>query len=225
MNSYTSKKRASSVIVQSKYFKGRSNDEKDDLTNCNTTGSSIILHDSIHDNANTKRTKTMSTKTFDNENIDTKQKRTNSFQPLFHEEIPVHTLILGTHPSIKSLSENQYFGHPMNAFWWIAGDCLGFRRADGISKSNGKPYKFTADLRYGMECILSYDEQVETLLSKGFALWDVVANCERKGSLDADIKYEKPNDIRGFCKKHKTIKRELFVVLASSSVIHFYICH
>jgi G:T/U-mismatch repair DNA glycosylase len=27
--------------------------------------------------------------------------------------IEAHTLILGTHPSIKSLSESQYYGHTM----------------------------------------------------------------------------------------------------------------
>jgi len=48
---------------------------------------------------------------------------------------------------------------------------------------------------------------VETLLRYGFALWDVVASCNRKGSLDADIKEERPNDIVGFCKANPSIKR------------------
>jgi N-glycosylase/DNA lyase len=37
------------------------------------------------------------------------------------------------------------------------------------------------------------------MVSKGFALWDIVAECERKGSLDADIKEEVANSIREFC--------------------------
>jgi hypothetical protein len=36
-----------------------------------------------------------------------------NFTSLQDKNIEAHTLILGTHPSIKSLSENQYYGHPM----------------------------------------------------------------------------------------------------------------
>ncbi len=67
--------------------------------------------------------------------------RTQSFGAQWHgifvpdTSVKVHTLLLGTHPSITSLSKVQYFGHPMNAFWWIAGDCMGFRRASAISPS------------------------------------------------------------------------------------------
>lgn len=45
--------------------------------------------------------------------------RTQSFQPLSHlslnpeSDMKIHTLILGTHPSITSLAENKYFGHPL----------------------------------------------------------------------------------------------------------------
>jgi hypothetical protein len=37
-----------------------------------------------------------------------------------------------------------------------------------------------------------------------------VGSCERKGSLDQDIKNEVPNDIIGFCKRHPTIQRIVF---------------
>ena len=46
---------------------------------------------------------------------------------------PVHTLILGTHPSIASLDRDEMYGHPQNAFWYLAGDALGFRRAAAVS--------------------------------------------------------------------------------------------
>eukprot|EP00978_Attheya_sp_CCMP212_P027544 scaffold92310_cov59-Attheya_sp.AAC.1 len=47
--------------------------------------------------------------------------RTSSFEPLWtgslfpdSDKTPrVHTLIVGTHPSIASLAQEQYFGHPM----------------------------------------------------------------------------------------------------------------
>jgi hypothetical protein len=36
-----------------------------------------------------------------------------NFPSLMNKNIEMHTLILGTHPSIKSLAESQYFGNPM----------------------------------------------------------------------------------------------------------------
>jgi len=146
--------------------------------------------------------------------------RTQSFAPLSHltfnpnSSLEIHTLILGTHPSITSLAESQYFGHPMNAFWWIAGDNLGFRRASGVSPSSGKPYQLAKDLLYSEEHIIPYEEQIRLFTSHGFALWDICRSCERKGSLDMDIKKEEPNQIREFCKEHPSIKR---IVLANGT--------
>ena len=58
-----------------------------------------------------------SSKRFVTQNITVE--RTESFQPVTHRsfhpdsKVQIHTLLLGTHPSIKSLEESQYFGHPM----------------------------------------------------------------------------------------------------------------
>lgn len=82
------------------------------------------------------------------------------------------------------------------------------------TKTNGEPYKFTSELRFGTDSIIPYEQQVSTLTSHGFALWDVVQSCQRKGSLDADIQNETPNDIWGFCQQHPTIQR---IVLANGS--------
>jgi len=154
-----------------------------------------------------------------------------------------HTLILGTHPSVKSLGKQQYYGHPMkyvyayralpclvqvifpanqmltpsrrfticSAFWWIAGDCLGFRRGEAVGAS-GRPYMFASQLRHGAEKIIEYEQQITELVSRGFAVWDVVKSCERKGSLDQNIKKEIPNDIPGFVAAHPSICR---IVLAN----------
>jgi hypoxanthine-DNA glycosylase len=100
----------------------------------------------------------------------------------------------------------------LSAFWWIAGDCLGFRRQSGISSSTGKPYKFASSLRYGVELIKTYEEQKEIFCTNGFAMWDVIQSCKREGSLDQDIKEDLPNDIRSFCKDHPFIRR---IVLAN----------
>jgi N-glycosylase/DNA lyase len=139
-----------------------------------------------------------------------KVERTHSFEPAWWGNIlkdknddeypPVHTLILGTHPSIASLSKNEMFGHPLNAFWYLAGDSLGFRRSAAVSPTTGKPYVYFHDhLRYDNEHILEYSQQLERLVSKGFAMWDIVAECEREGSLDQDIEQEVANPIREFC--------------------------
>jgi len=144
---------------------------------------------------------------------------TTSFGPLCHarfvedgiEPVKVHTLILGTHPSIKSFEEEQYFGHPLNAFWWIAGDCLGFRRATGISPSTGKQYELTKFIRHGEDRIIPYGEQTKELVKNGFALWDIVSQCERPGSLDQDIKNAKPNNLREFAQEHYGTLRRIVI--------------
>jgi double-stranded uracil-DNA glycosylase len=134
----------------------------------------------------------------------------NFEQTMNNDPVQPHTLILGTHPSVASLSGNEYYAHPQNAFWWIAGDCLGFRRNTGISPK-GVPYQITVELRQAHhQNILPYRNQLATLVSHGFALWDVVASCERPGSLDSDIKDEIPNDVVSFCRAHPSIRRIVF---------------
>lgn len=158
--------------------------------------------------------------------------RTKSFGALYAERIlpigskvvqPPHTLILGTHPSIASLSQQQYYGHPMNAFWYIVGDCLGFRRNDAVSASTGKPYKFASSLRYGNDRILSYEKQIECFVSHGFAVWDIVQECERQGSLDQNIREEIPNDVPAFCRMYPTIRR--IVIANGGTGSKFFVRH
>jgi G:T/U-mismatch repair DNA glycosylase len=55
---------------------------------------------------------------------------------------------------------------------------------------------------------------LKTFTSNGFALWDVLESCERKGSLDTAIQKEIPNNIREFCNEHPSIKR---IVMANGS--------
>ena len=125
--------------------------------------------------------------------------------------IKIHTLILGTHPSVKSLDEHKYYANPLNAFWWIAGDCLGFRRDTGVSNSTQKPYALTKDLYYKRsQDIIPYEKQLETMCNKGFAIWDLIKSCERKGSLDVNIKKPEINDIKAFCDAHPSIRRICF---------------
>jgi len=85
----------------------------------------------------------------------------SSFAPLLNESTEI--LILGSMPGVASLKASQYYAHPRNAFWPLLADLLEF------------------DLRAG------YDERVLALRERGVGLWDVLASCERPGSLDQAI--------------------------------------
>lgn len=104
-----------------------------------------------------------------------------SFKPRADKSSRV--LILGSMPGVKSLEKQEYYAHPQNRFWKVMGElCSEPSLAD-----------------------FPYEKRVETLLENGFALWDVISKCRREGSLDSDIKDEKPNDIRGLLKKYPNI--------------------
>ena len=66
-------------------------------------------------------------------------------------------------PGEASLAAAQYYAHPRNAFWPIMGALFGA----------------------GPE--LPYRERLQRLEVVGVALWDVIAACERAGSLDSAI--------------------------------------
>ncbi len=70
-------------------------------------------------------------------------------------------LILGSLPGQRSLQAAQYYAHPQNAFWRIMQEVTG---AGG-----------------------TYEQRCERLIANGIALWDVLAESVRPGSMDADI--------------------------------------
>ena len=80
-------------------------------------------------------------------------------------------LLLGSFPGAASLAAQQYYAHPRNQFWKLVGALVG------------------EDL-YG----LPYDERLPRLLAHRFGLWDVLAACEREGSLDSAIRKPAAND-------------------------------
>ena len=83
-------------------------------------------------------------------------------------------LILGSFPSVSSLTVQQYYAHPRNQFWPLV-------------------YKIYGDLPINTGAV-SYQINSEWLLSKGVGLWDVYAACEREGSLDQHIRQPRLND-------------------------------
>jgi hypoxanthine-DNA glycosylase len=86
-----------------------------------------------------------------------------------------HTLILGSFPGVASLDVAQYYAHPRNQFWRLVGAVIGEPLSD-----------------------LLYEERIGRLLAHGIGLWDVLAACEREGSLDAAIRHASPNDFASF---------------------------
>jgi hypoxanthine-DNA glycosylase len=81
-------------------------------------------------------------------------------------------LILGSLPGDASLALAQYYGHPRNAFWRL------------LERVLDTPL-----------VALPYEERLATLLARGVGLWDVIAQAQRRGSLDADIQDPTANDL------------------------------
>jgi double-stranded uracil-DNA glycosylase len=99
-----------------------------------------------------------------------------------------HTLILGSMPGERSLQEQRYYAYPQNSFWPIMARICGFPADD------------------------AYHARLEGLKQAGFALWDVLQQCTREGSLDSAIsrRTEVPNDILGLLEAKRTIDRICF---------------
>jgi G:T/U-mismatch repair DNA glycosylase len=125
------------------------------------------------------------------------------------DSVEVHTLILGTQPSDVSLEGNRYYDTHTNALWHIVGDALGWRRGWLDSKGRGPAPSITRSLLHE-ETVESYDEALRRLTSRGYALWDVLKQSERAGSLDGDIKNAQPADVRALVERHPSISRICF---------------
>ncbi|WP_333608447.1 DNA-deoxyinosine glycosylase [Arsukibacterium sp.] len=91
-------------------------------------------------------------------------------------------LILGSMPGAQSLSEQQYYAHPRNAFWPIMAKLLHF------------------------DPQLPYTERLLRLQQHGVALWDVLQSCQRQGSLDTAIRAEQPNNFQQLIQQQSQLK-------------------
>ena len=118
-----------------------------------------------------------------------------SFEPVASDSARI--LILGSMPGERSLTLNQYYGHPRNAFWAVMQELTGVSHA------------------------ASYEERLQGLKSHGIALWDVLHSCHRKGSLDAAIDSGsiRVNDFSAFFLRHPHIR---FVLFNGATAEHYY---
>ena len=91
-------------------------------------------------------------------------------------------LILGSFPSVKSLEQGFFYGHPQNRFWKVLASVFGAKIPDTVA------------------------EKREFLLKHGVAVWDVIGECDIVGSSDLSIKNVKSNDISVILKSAKIDK-------------------
>lgn len=108
-----------------------------------------------------------------------------SFSPYINTQTEI--LILGTMPGIASLEKQEYYAHPRNHFWKIM-------------------YTLLSEIPVDEK----FENKIKLLQNHHIGLWDVLENCERKGSLDVHIKNQKENDFESLLEKHPQIKKIVF---------------
>ena len=109
----------------------------------------------------------------------------HSFPPFVNSETEI--LILGTMPGIASLEKQEYYAHPRNHFWKII-----YTLFDELPVST------------------NFEEKIKLLEKNKIGIWDVLENCERKGSLDIHIKNHQANDFENLFQQYPTIKKIIF---------------
>lgn len=139
-----------------------------------------------------------------------------SIVPLLEGE--PHTLLMGTQASDNALDAGKAFATNENAFWHIVGDALGFRRGFHLRRDEAVA-SIHRHLLHPPTTALTYEAAVSRLLGAGFAVWDIVAESERGGSLDRDIRKPRFHDVRLLCAEHPSIRRICFVTGEGSAKI------
>ncbi len=106
------------------------------------------------------------------------------FAPVADENSSV--LLLGSMPSEESLRRGQYYGNLRNHLWPLLFQLFERKLPD------------------------DYGQRLQLLREQGIALWDVLARCKRKGSLDAHIREEEANDFAAFYERYPAIRTVIF---------------
>ena len=129
-----------------------------------------------------------------------------------------HTLIMGTQASDNALDGDIAFFTNENAFWHIIGDALGFRRGFHLRRSEAVD-SIRRHLLHPEETEATYEEAKAKLFGAGFAVWDVIAESERAGSLDQDIAKPRFHDVKALLAKYPSIERIAFATGHGSAKI------
>lgn len=108
-----------------------------------------------------------------------------SFAPVIDSN--TDRMVIGSMPGRASLDAGQYYAHPRNYFWKIAGDLFA-----------------------SSSLIENYHDRIALLLQNRTGLWDVLEYCEREGSLDSAIRHGKPNDFFKLFRKYPRVTRLFF---------------
>ena len=104
---------------------------------------------------------------------------THNIPPVFDERSRI--LILGSFPSVRSREAEFFYAHPRNRFWRVLAAV------------------------FHAETPVSTEQKKRFLLDNRIALWDVLAQCEIRGSSDASIQNAQPNPI-GLILRHAQIE-------------------
>lgn len=97
------------------------------------------------------------------------------FEPVYDRNSEI--LILGSLPSVKSRENGFYYGHPKNRFWKVMAAIMGVQEP------------------------VTVEEKKNLLLRSHVAVWDVIEECDIKGSSDSSIRNAIPADIPALLKK------------------------
>lgn len=103
----------------------------------------------------------------------------SGFKPIIAEH--PKGMILGSMPSVTSLAKQEYYGFRYNRFWKIMA-------------------------AYFQTELLDYRAKQECIKTHHLILWDVIASCEREGSLDSAIHNVVCNDIASLVHEYDTIQ-------------------
>jgi len=96
-------------------------------------------------------------------------------------------LILGSLPGDASLRVQRYYAHPRNQFWQLLGSAIGEELA-----------------------LAPYEDRLCRLSNRGIALWDVVGEARRHGSLDGAIRGATHNRLGEYVATHPRLHTVAF---------------
>jgi len=118
------------------------------------------------------------------------------FEPIVFKDTRV--LILGSFPSIQSVKNDFYYAHPRNQFWKILSAVFDYP-------------------------INNRDQKIWLLKEAKLGLWDMIASCSRKNSLDSSLEDESVNDVAALLERYSSVNKVAFTGRKAEALygVHF----